>query len=391
MRRRLIIVVAVAQVALLAFMAGQREWVSLTGRTVWLRTAPVDPLDPMRGAYVRLNYELSRVPRELCRDGVAVWMDAQKRNATGSNWRESQRQMASLRDRQLYAVLREGPHGIAELVALTDRRPASGVYLRGRVSWADAESVNVRYGIEALFLQQEKAKRLETDAWKRTREDGVRLDAEVAVSGSGLAVLKGSRWEPLGIASELEIGILAAPAGDAEPDATAQPVRIDLGKMPARRTRSGSEPSRAVVAVTVEMKNHGERPLAVWAPGDGRAFRLVTRKNWGESRCRWVGADIPPAKPDAAEIVILKPGESRKVRLDLAAPAWALRYSENATGEELATSIPGLVEQDVRNWSFRIEYAPPTAAECAGLPGAELLWQKAVQTRGFSPTSDRAD
>ena len=155
--------------------------------------------------------------------------------------------------------------------------------------------------------------------------------------------------------------------------------------------RSGSEPSRAVVAVTVELKNHGERPLAVWAPGDGRAFRLVTRKNWGESRCRWVGADIPPAKPDAAEIVILKPGESRKVRLDLAAPAWALRYSENATGEELATSIPGLVEQDVRNWSFRIEYAPPTAAECAGLPGAELLWQKAVQTRGFSPTSDRAD
>jgi uncharacterized membrane-anchored protein len=388
----MIIAIAAAQVALLAFMAGQREWVLHTGRTVLLRTAPVDPNDPMRGAYVRLGYEISRVPRELCRDGLAARMDELKKLSGASDWRKHRNAAARLRDLPIYAVLRDGPHGIAELVALTDRRPESGVFLRGRVaSWSDGNFVSVRYGIEALFLRQEKAKRLETDAARRARESGVRLDAEVAVSGSGLAVLKGSRWEPLGITLEVETGTPATAASPTVPNTTAQAPAIDLSSRPLRRGRRGSDPARAIVAVTVELKNHGEKPLAIWAPDDGRAFRLVPLKNWSDSSCRWVGDGIAPAKPEAGEIAILKPGESRKVRLDLTAPAWALRYRDNEKAEELATTVPGLVELEVPEWDFRIEYVPPPAAECTGLPGVELLWQKSVRTRAFSPTSARSD
>lgn len=392
MRRWMIIAIAAAQVALLAFMAGQREWVLHTGRTVLLRTAPVDPNDPMRGAYVRLGYEISRVPRELCRDGLAARMDELKKLSGASDWRKQRDAAAKLRDLPIYAVLRDGPHGIAELVALTDRRPESGVFVRGRAeSWSDGNSVSVRYGIEALFLQQEKAKFLEIDAGKRARESGVRLDAEVAVSGSGLAVLKGRRWEPLGITLEVETGTPAMAASSATPNTTAQSPVIDLSSKPLRRGLRGSDPTRAIVAVTVELKNHGEKPLAIWAPDDGRAFRLVPQKNWSDSLCRWVRDGIVPVKPEAGEIVILKPGEGRKVRIDLTAPVWALRYRDDAKAEELATTVPGLAELEVPEWDFRIEYVPPPAADCARLPGAELLWQKSMRTRAFSPTSARSD
>jgi len=389
MKRWTIIAIAAAQVALLAFIAGQREWVLNTGRTVWLRSAPVDPSDPMRGAYVRLGYDISRVPRALCRDGLAARMDELKRLSGANDWRKRRDAAAKLRDLPVYAMLREGPHGIAELIELSDRRPESGVYLRGRAeSWSDDNFVSVRYGIEALFLQQDKSKHLEIEAGKRMRADGVRLDAEVAVNGSGLAVLKGSRWEPLGITSETET---AGPASVTGVDMAAQPTRIDLGKASVRRSRSGANRDRAIVAVTVVLKNHGEKPLAIWAPGDGRAFRLVPRKSWGESRCRWIGADVARGRPEATEIVVMQPGESRKMRFDLAASAWALCYAENEKAEDMPTSVPGLEELDVRNWSFRFEYVPPTPAECVGLPGAELLWQKSVQTRGFSPTSEWSD
>jgi uncharacterized membrane-anchored protein len=386
MRRWPIIAIAVAQVALLAFMAGQREWVLRTGRPVWLRTAPLDPTDPMRGAYVRLGYEISRVPRELCRDGLAEWMDGRTK-AKPYDWNEERRDQARLRDRQVYAVLREGPHGLAELVVLTDREPVTGLFLRGRVGWADKDAISVRYGIEALFLQQGKAKELELAAGKRTREDGVLLDAEVAVGGSGLAVLKGSRWEPLGITvtTELESADAVA-ARTAGQDKTAQPAKIVIGEMPARRARESSDRNRPVVAVTVELKNHGEQPLAIWAPADGSAFRLEPRKGWGDSRCRWVGAERERAKPVAADILILKPGESRKVRLDLTAAEWAVLYGKDEKSEERTVTLSELADNDRHNWSFLIEYRPPTAAECAGLPGADALWLKGVRSRAFSPT-----
>ena len=57
MKRWFPVVVVVAQVGVLGFMAGEREWVAKTGTEISLRTAPIDPRDAMRGDYVRLDYE----------------------------------------------------------------------------------------------------------------------------------------------------------------------------------------------------------------------------------------------------------------------------------------------------------------------------------------------
>src|SRR5882672_4708697 len=67
MKARILIGCVALQFLILAVMAGQREWVRHTGRAVYFRTAPVDPRDVMRGDYVRLSYDISRVPRELWR------------------------------------------------------------------------------------------------------------------------------------------------------------------------------------------------------------------------------------------------------------------------------------------------------------------------------------
>jgi uncharacterized membrane-anchored protein len=49
-------------------MAAEREYIVLTGKTVYLRTAPIDPNDPFRGQFVRLNYEISTIPKDLTKD-----------------------------------------------------------------------------------------------------------------------------------------------------------------------------------------------------------------------------------------------------------------------------------------------------------------------------------
>ncbi len=63
MRVRLLLLLTVLELGVLGFMAGQREWVLRYGRTVTLRTEPVDPSDPLRGEYARLGYSFSSVTR----------------------------------------------------------------------------------------------------------------------------------------------------------------------------------------------------------------------------------------------------------------------------------------------------------------------------------------
>ena len=355
MRRWSILFIVVAQLGLLAFMAGQREWVLRTGQTVWLRTEPVDPTDPMRGAYVRLGYEFSRVAEERCRDGLAAWFaDAQR---------------LRFRDREVFAVLAPGAHGLAEFVALTDRRPATGLYLRGRAnsSWNDGPLV-VRYGGEALFLQQDKAKDLEVEAARQRWKEGRTIDAEVAVSEAGLAVLVGYRWEPLGITFETELGPLV-PGG------------------------SGAlERERPVVGVTVTLKNHSEAPVAVWVPADtGAAFRLVPSVLWGEQVCRWARPEELQPVPRAGEIRVLEPGQAAALPVDLTQARWTLRWREKEAEPERPVPFVAMGGVPYPGARFALEYQPPPIEAVRGLAGAELLWHGGLRTRTFAASEHRAE
>ena len=125
----------------------------LTGETYELAVAPVDPIDPFRGAYVTLDYPgLERArPAEWSGDTTTV-----------------------------FVPLRRGPDELWTGDAAVRRAPASGPYLR-----CLSGQQRLRCGIESLFASQTEALRLEREladgAVARVRVDGRGHAAVVAV------------------------------------------------------------------------------------------------------------------------------------------------------------------------------------------------------------------
>jgi uncharacterized membrane-anchored protein len=348
MKRIIFLLVIVAQIAVLATMAGQREWISRHGRTVLLRTAPVDPRDPMRGDYVRFNYEIAHVPQLLCTGTVRTWFQTDPRRAETSR---------SFRDRVVYASVKLDETGIAELTALSDKRPETGLFLRGRVDRINERTLDLRFGVEALFTQQGRAKVFENEA---ARKAGAPVDVEVAVSSGGTAVLKGYRWEPLGITVEVD-----------------RPERQAAGQTTPRQ-----QPRRGIRGVTVELKNHSNAPVAIVVRPAGSSFRLLRTERWEENPFEWVGADKAPAPAAEARMIrVLAPGESFRQHLDFTQPEWFVRDTRKP--DEPATSL----DQISGTWdtSFRIEYAPPTRAQAIGLPNADAISHSRIRSRAFGP------
>ena len=122
------VVAAVAVQALLVVVAVvPRLSARVFGDTYLVRVAPLDPIEPFRGAYVSLRYP-DLGPQEFVEglDGDAF--------------------VPLVRDGELW---RGG--------ALVTARPSSGPYLRCRYDG------QLTCGIESLFLPQDKAKALERD------------------------------------------------------------------------------------------------------------------------------------------------------------------------------------------------------------------------------------
>ena len=128
MSRRVALVAVVTLVQLLLVGAG--VWPQLSARFVGeeyrLAVAPVDPVDPFRGAYVRLTYPGLPLEGGRAGDGGTVYVPLVQ---AGAVWEGA-------------GVLRQ--------------RPAEGPYLA-----CEDEGWAFSCGIESLFASQERARRLE--------------------------------------------------------------------------------------------------------------------------------------------------------------------------------------------------------------------------------------
>lgn len=340
MRTKSAVAAIALQIAVLAYMAAEREWVVRTGRTVYLRTAPLDPRDVMRGDYVRLNYEVSRVPR-------ALWQGSPADTNSAREWPP--------RATKVYALVREDEEGVAELVALTDRRPDEGVFIRGRSEPSWGTHVSVRYGLEAYFMEQGKAWGLE----QRQPREGIQLPLEmaVAVNSRGLAVLKGHRWCKLGIGLEVET---------------------------VPRAQTNRPNARQAIAVKLKLSNATTNDLAIVDLPDGHSLTLVTDVQWGEAHWEWVSAAETPPKPEARHVVLLKPGETHTIRVNFRDSRWFVRGSPTGDRSEVETRSLADLSDDF-SARFRFEYRPPSRAVCAGWPNEQLIWHGRLASRAFSP------
>jgi uncharacterized membrane-anchored protein len=127
-RRRLVFLLLVAaQLVLPLGLIGLNELALATGTKVTLATAPLDPLDPFRGRYVALNYDISRLPEWSDRPGTVVWVELVEQRGV---W-------------VVYQAHLEKPD--------TER-----VLIRGEV-----RNGRVEYGIETYYADEDVAPRLE--------------------------------------------------------------------------------------------------------------------------------------------------------------------------------------------------------------------------------------
>jgi uncharacterized membrane-anchored protein len=346
--RWFVLVVVLAQLALVSGMAVQREWIVRRGATVRLRTAPLDPNDPMRGAYSRLRFEINRVPAAFCQGELKSWFEAGRRG--------DYRQLRRYRDEVVYASLVEEPDGLIKLRSLSNVRPTSGRFIRGRVESVDSGEVSVRYGIEAYFSSQAEAQRLDRE---RSQERlGARLDAEIALGSQGLAVLKRVEWEPLALT-------IRRP----EPTRTIRP--------------AGTPPPPIPSTVELELKNGGTEPLAIIVRPGGRSFRLLDAGNASNQMYTWVNADqpLPPVTPEVVRV--LKPGEIHREMLDLRDPYWNVRRLKPHPQHPVGEVISPIDMVEAWATSFRFEYTPGVAG--ASLTTTARVWTLRLTSARWSP------
>jgi len=330
MRRTLLIIAVAFQVLVLAFIAGKREYIARTGDVVYLRTAPIDPRDLFRGDYVRLRYEASIVPLARASADIAEQM---KKYAFGET---------------VYAALEKGEGGLAEVTGLSTTRPASGIFIKGRLAQAwrfgtvAPETAAVEYGIEAYYVQEGKGLEIEKQQGMRTTIQ-TPLEMEVALGGDGTAVIRGLRWSPLGMGLE---AIESPSMGNPQGRRSAR-LRLTL--------KNASPKPMAIVNLPTNCSLSLE-PLSV-----GRSVVVPE-----QAACRGIS-------PTDNDVLVLQPEELRSYEIDLAARQWYV----------LQNGV--LTETGALPWNerFRLVYHPPSSEAAGHLKDAAIIWHGRLLSRAF--------
>lgn len=165
-----VVAVAVLQTAALGWMVIERIRLLQTGREIVLPIVPIDPRSLFRGDYVRLSYDVTRVPGRLLAGDV-------KRG----DW--------------LYITLERQADATYAPVAVSRSHPGVAgpdqIVLRGRVQnatragRAGTGDLFMAYGIESYFVPEGKGLELEELARDR------KLAAIIAVDRHGSSAIKG--------------------------------------------------------------------------------------------------------------------------------------------------------------------------------------------------------
>ena len=329
MRKAFILTAIFLQVLVLAYMAGEREYILKTGKMVYLRTAPVDPRDIFRGDYVRLNYDISRIAADMVEDA--------------GDHKEIRK------GEKIYVGLEEGHNGLYEMAYARFEKPEGGLYLTGRSPNHHhipnpGYPIWINYGIEAYFVEQGAGRAIEKRRGTRT-ETQVPLEMAIAVGHDGKSVISEYRWSPIGIGLQ----VLR--------DAT-------------QNTRQPQEPANARMQLT--LANASDKPLAIVNLPDSCSFSLEAVP-WAKQQWSPVSEACGSVRPTDSDIIALAPGEEVIVHLDFASDRWQVE----ADGKVSQIGALDWTEQ------FRMVYRPPDNEQCRHLEQRDLIWHGYLPTRVF--------
>lgn len=152
------VIAVAAQLLILADVPAKKIHALAVGKTILLKTAPVDPYSIMSGYYAVLGYEISN-------PGVSTeW----------KKWPE---------EKPAWVLLKPDPNGVWNAVSIHDKLPSvpsDCVVIKGKTSRG-----RIEYGIEAYFIPESARDKVEQDLRRNSRE----AKAEVKVDSSGNAAI----------------------------------------------------------------------------------------------------------------------------------------------------------------------------------------------------------
>ncbi len=329
MRKAFILTAVILQALVLAYMAGEREYILKTGKMIYLRTAPVDPRDIFRGDYVRLNYEMSRIAADRLEDA-----------GDSKEIRKGEK---------IYVGLKEGHNGLYEMAYARFEKPEGGLYLTGRSPNHHqipnpGYPIGINYGIEAYFVEQGAGRAIEKRRGTRT-ETQVPLEMAIAVGSDGKSVISGYRWSPIGIG-------------------------LQTLRNPTQNTQSQPIPPSALMQLT--LANASDKPLAIVNLPDYCSFSLEA-VSWAKQQWAPVHDACDSVRATDSDIIVLAPGEEKQVNLEFTHERWLVE------ADDKVSQIGAL------DWTeqFRMVYRPPREEDIRHLEHRDLIWHGYLPSRVF--------
>ncbi|MBX2849654.1 MAG: GDYXXLXY domain-containing protein [Acidiferrobacterales bacterium] len=165
MIKLLIAITIVAQLLIPASMILRYESVLDHGELMRFEVRPVDPVNPFRGRYVRLNFSQERVPSK-------------------NNEKLPQRSDA-------YALISVDDQGLANVTSLSVNKPENGTYLKVSVRYRSAGLYSFRYPFDRYYANEAKAPKIE-GALRDRRDntlDDLKVVAEIKIK-DGFGVIE---------------------------------------------------------------------------------------------------------------------------------------------------------------------------------------------------------
>ncbi len=123
--KKLLIVLAILFVILGSFIL-YLSIPFMNGKTMVLATRPIDPIDPFRGQYIIISYDISRLPaRSDVENGQEV-----------------------------YIILAKDEKNVWRYQSVSLTKPTEGDFIKGTVQSAYGDAMWVEYGIEQYFFEK---------------------------------------------------------------------------------------------------------------------------------------------------------------------------------------------------------------------------------------------
>ncbi len=170
--------IALIQTFVLSWMVWDRAILLREGREVRLAVVPVDPRDLLRGDYVILSFNISRID--------TLQIDVDRRFSRGN---------------PIYVGLAKSENGQWDVISATHQRPQVNsdiVFIKGKVTSVSksqnaSQLLTIKYGMEKYFIPEGDGPRLE-----KLRSEKI-LSIVAAISDSGEAGIKALlvRGEPV--------------------------------------------------------------------------------------------------------------------------------------------------------------------------------------------------